>query len=229
MAGPGDGSDSSRESLEGCEADEPREAGGVARNEDPALDWAVTRQHPAHDFRVFRVARHEARHPRTGDTRTFSVIESPDWVNVVALTDDDEIVLVRQYRHGIGRQTLEIPGGMIDPHETPEEAARRELREETGYAAERWERIGVVQPNPAIQTNRCYTLLGTGARKVGEMELDPGEVIEVETRGIAEIHEMVARGEITHALVVAAFYHLERRGGLTPSSGARAGLRVRRR
>ena len=172
------------------------------------LDWPITHEHPAHDYRVFQVTQHEASHPQTGATRTFSVIHSADWVNVVAITESDDIVLVRQYRHGIRRQTLEIPGGLIEPGESPEQAARRELREETGYAAEQWRQIGVVEPNPAIQSNRCYTLLATGARRVGDLELDPGEVIAVETRPLADIDTLVSTGEITHSLVVVAFYHL---------------------
>ena len=177
---------------------------------ETGLDWTIITQHPASDYRVFQIARHDATHPRTGAVRTFSVIDSPHWVNVVAITDSDEIVLVRQYRHGTREQTLEIPGGLIEPDESPERAGRRELREETGYEAAQWLEIGVVEPNPAIQTNRCYTFLATGARRVGELELDPGEVIAVELRPLATIDAMVQSGEITHALVVAAFYHLHR-------------------
>lgn len=177
------------------------------------LDWQVTREHPGDDHRVFEVFRLDATHPRTGASRTFSVLRSPDWINVVALTPDDQVVLVRQYRHGTRCQTLEIPGGMIDPGETPLYAARRELREETGYAATRWVDLGVVEPNPAILTNRCHTWLALDVERAGEPQLDAGEVLVVELAPLGSIASMVRDGAITHALVIAAFYHLITRAG----------------
>lgn len=177
------------------------------------LDWRTVREHPVDDHRVFRVFRREAVHPRDGAVRTFSIIRSSDWVNVVALTRDDQVLLVRQYRHGAGRQTLEIPGGMIDPGESPLEAAQRELREETGHAGARWIELGVVEPNPAIQTNRCHTWLALDVVRVSDLALDPGEALVVEMAPLAAIEDLVRRGAITHALVVAAFYHLLIRAG----------------
>jgi ADP-ribose pyrophosphatase len=171
------------------------------------LDWRTVREHAADDHRVFRVFRREAAHPRTGAVRTFSIIRSSDWVNVVALTPEDQVLLVRQYRHGAGRQTLEIPGGMVDPGESPLAAAQRELREETGYAAARWLDLGVVEPNPALQTNRCHTWLALDVERVGELALDPGEALVVEMAPLSAIEGLVRRGAITHALVIAAFYH----------------------
>lgn len=177
------------------------------------LDWHVIREHPAEDYRVFQAVRLEAAHPRTGATRTFSVLHAPDWVNVVALTPGDEVLLVRQYRHGTRRQTLEIPGGMVDPGETAAQAARRELREETGYAAERWLELGTVEPNPALQSNRCHTWLALDANRVGDIQPDAGEVLVVERQPLAAIDGLVRGGAITHALVIAAFYHLLTRAG----------------
>lgn len=179
----------------------------------PELDWRTVREHPAEDHRVFQVRRREAAHPRTGAVRTFSIIDAADWVNVVALTGDDRVVLVRQYRHGTGRQTLEIPGGMIDPGESALQAAQRELREETGYAAARWVELGVVEPNPAILTNRCYTWLALDAERAGEPALDDGEVLMVETAPLAAVPDLVRSGAITHALVIAAFHHFSLHAG----------------
>lgn len=137
---------------------------------------------------------------------TFVVARVPDWINVVALTPDRELVLVRQFRFGVERETLEIPGGMCDPGEAPIDAARRELREETGYAGERWHELGSVEPNPALQDNRCHTFLAEGATPAHAPAPDPHESIEVVLKPWAEVAEHVRRGEITHALVVAALY-----------------------
>ncbi|SMC28024.1 ADP-ribose pyrophosphatase YjhB, NUDIX family [Desulfacinum hydrothermale DSM 13146] len=143
--------------------------------------------------------------PRTGREHQVFVLESPAWVNVIPITADNQVVLVRQYRHGIRDLTLEIPGGVVDPGDSPEEAARRELREETGYEAERLVSLGHVQPNPAIQNNLCYTFLAPGVRRAGPPHLDDMEDIQVVTLPLARIPEMIDRGEIRHALIVAAF------------------------
>ncbi len=140
----------------------------------------------------------------------FYVAAMPDWVNVVALTPDDELVLITQYRQGTDSITLEIPGGVVDEGESYLEAARRELREETGYEAAEWHEIGVVEPNPALQNNRCATLVALGARPTAETDFDEHEKIEITTVPMAEVSARVMSGEITHALVVAALYHYER-------------------
>lgn len=185
------------------------------RRHDPSVVWPIVR--PAEnkaDFRIFTVEQHGATHPTHGTERTFSVIRSTDWVNVIALTTDDEVVLVRQFRHGTGTVTVEIPGGMVDPGEGFVEAGARELREETGYVAERWLDIGVVEPNPAIQDNRCATVLALDARKDHDPEFDAGEFIAVQTAPLAAVRGLIARGQITHSLVVAAFFHfIEYAGG----------------
>ena len=128
-------------------------------------------------------------------------------MNVVALTEDRKVVLVRQFRHGIESLTLEIPGGAVDPGDpSPLAAAKRELREETGYVARHWKRLGVVDPNPAIQTNSCWTFLAEGARLAGAADPDPGEELEVVLVPEKSLESLARRGVIRHALVIVAFY-----------------------
>lgn len=143
----------------------------------------------------------------------FYVIHPPDWVNVVALLPDDRLVLIEQWRHGVLHPTLEIPGGVIEAGEDPELAARRELAEETGYTAATWRKLGVVEPNPAIQSNRCHTYLATGCQP-GPTRFDEHERIQTHLLGFDQALSAVAQGRIGHALCVAGlmFAWLERHG-----------------
>lgn len=158
------------------------------------------------DYRVFRVRSDRSISPKTGETHTFYVVESPDWVNILPLTPEGQIVFVRQYRHGTAAVTLEIPGGMVDPGETPGEAGRREMLEETGYDTNEITFLGTVAPNPAIQNNVCHTYLARNARLTDAQDLEGTEDIEVVLVDPAEVPGLILRGQITHALVVAAFY-----------------------
>lgn len=159
-----------------------------------------------HDCNVFRVSRALTRSPRTGEARPFYRLDAEDWVNVVPLTPEGQVVMVRQYRHGSGVTTLEIPGGIVDPGESPAEAALRELREETGYAAGEARPIGAVNPNPALFGNRVHTFLAEDVRLEGEVQNTAFEETEVELVQADEVPERILRGEIDHALVIAALH-----------------------
>lgn len=136
--------------------------------------------------------------------RDIFVFACPDWCNVLAETPDGELVLVWQYRFGTDELSLEVPGGVIDPGEQPIDAARRELREETGYEAESFELVSVVAPNPALQGNRCFTYLARGARPTGATAFDDLEDLETVLVPASELAGLIDDREITHALVVVA-------------------------
>ena len=168
--------------------------------------WTIISSHVDKSYRVFNLRRDRARSPRTSETHDFYVLESPSWVNIIPLTPTKEVVLIRQYRFGIRDMTLEIPGGLMEPSDSPEEAARRELREETGYREETLIPLGSVHPNPAIQNNLCYTFLAANAFPVGQLVQDEREDIEVVLQPLSEIPRLIREGAISHALVIAAFY-----------------------
>jgi ADP-ribose pyrophosphatase len=168
--------------------------------------WRTLDSRPAGDFRIFTVRHDRVVSPRTDETHDFFVLDGADWINVIPVTGDGKIILVEQYRHGTASFTLEIPGGGVDRADSNREAAaRRELREETGYDARELRHLGFVHPNPAIQSNRCDTYLATGCEKVFEQSFDPGEDIAVRIFSREEVRGLLASGAISHSLVVAAF------------------------
>lgn len=168
--------------------------------------WIHAEPELLEDCRVFRVTRAPARSPETGQQHTFYRIDADDWVNVVPVTAQNEIVMVRQYRHGVRALTLEIPGGIIDPGESPAQAAARELLEETGYRGDVPQALGSVSPNPAVFGNRCYSFLIRGAEPVAAIQNSATEETVVELVPASALPGLVRGGEIDHALVVAALH-----------------------
>ena len=168
--------------------------------------WESISEEPLFQYKVFNVLKARRRSPRTGKEVGLFILDTVDWVNVVAFTKEQELILVRQYRHGIQDFTLEIPGGVLDGDEDPAVAARRELREESGYAPGEVTRIGRAAPNPAFQTNHITTYLATGCELAGDLIQDHGEDLEVVLVPRAEVEAKVRTGEIDHALVLAGLY-----------------------
>jgi 8-oxo-dGTP pyrophosphatase MutT (NUDIX family) len=171
-----------------------------------AQPWTYLHSKVLQSGPVFTTKIEHYRSPRTGQVHDFYLIDSPDWVNVIPLTGDGKVILVRQYRFGTKEFSLEIPGGMLDPGDTPASAASRELLEETGCTGDEPILLGVVHPNPAIHTNRCYTYLVKNATYKSPPKQDSTEDIEVLRFPLSEIPRLIHDGKISHALVVAAFY-----------------------
>lgn len=142
----------------------------------------------------------------------FHVISAPDWAGVLCVTDASEVVLVRQYRHGIAQPSLELPAGVIEPHETPEEAARRELAEETGYESRDWVRIQTVSTEPARHTTQAHFFCARGATPSLKPAPEESEVLELVKVPLADIARLVTDGSIVHGVHVGAILHALHRG-----------------
>ena len=153
---------------------------------------------------LFEIRLNRVRNPRNNYESTRIVLESPDWVNVVPITPEGRVVVVYQYRSGISDMTVEIPGGTVDEGEDSFTAAKRELREETGYTSQQWRYLGAVEPNPAIHNNLCHHWLALDVQPTEEMELGAGEDIQVECLTIAELRAEIASGRYRHSLALSA-------------------------
>lgn len=145
----------------------------------------------------------------------YYVLEYEDWANAVAITEDNEVLLIKQYRHAADVVLLEIPGGVIEKGEDPKMAIRRELLEETGYQFDDIEFISVIYPNPSTGNNRCHAFLAKGGKLVQSQKLDAHEQIMVEKVSIQKFKQMLLDQKFGQALhVTAAFFALIKMGEL---------------
>jgi 8-oxo-dGTP pyrophosphatase MutT (NUDIX family) len=161
------------------------------------------------DCRVFQVRRDLSISPHKGSEHDFFVLESSDWINIIPLTANNEVVMIEQYRHGSEEVTLEIPGGMVDAGESPESAAAREMLEETGYAATSAViNLGKVRPNPAIHNNWIHMFLARNVELRQKPVIESTEHTVVRLVPLADVPSLVVDGSINHALVVVGFHLL---------------------
>lgn len=168
--------------------------------------WIVRNSSTEVKNRIFTVKTNTAVSPRTGKEHQFYILEAGTWVNVIPVTPEGRVLLVRQFRHGTNEITLEIPGGLVEDGQTPEQAAARELMEETGFECETLSFLGRVRPNPAIINNWCYSYLARDVVYRGRIKQDDTEDLELLKVKLSEIPQMITNGEIDHALVLSAFY-----------------------
>jgi 8-oxo-dGTP pyrophosphatase MutT (NUDIX family) len=169
-------------------------------------DWREVAREPVADCRVFSVERSIAESPVDGTRHDFYRIHSGSWAQIVPVTKDGDVVLVRQYRHGARKVTLEMPAGLVDPGEDPAQAALRECLEETGYRAENPISLGVVYPNPALFANRLYAYVAVDVvpeRAIQNVGAEETEVVLVPTR---ELPKLMLNGTIDHALACTTFW-----------------------
>ena len=172
--------------------------------------WEKIGSRPLGDFRIFSLRADRKISPRTRQEHEFYVIDCVNWVNIIAVTPDRQLVMVEQFRHGSNTVELEIPGGMMDAADaSPEVTGQRELREETGYEGTRAQPIGKIFPNPAIMSNTCFTVLIEDCRCVHPVQFDHGEDLITRLVPVEDIPKLVAAGRVQHSLVVVALYHFE--------------------
>ena len=172
--------------------------------------WPKVSSKPLGDFRIFRLRADQKVSPRTRQPYEFIVIDCVNWVNVIAVTPEKQLVMIEQYRHGSNTVELEVPGGTMDATDaSPVATGVRELREETGYEGDPPQLLGEIFPNPAIMSNTCFTVLVENCQLRHPITLDPGEDIVVRLVALDEIPDLIRAGRIRHSLVVVALYHYD--------------------
>ena len=174
--------------------------------------WTVLDRRVLIERPWLRLREDHVRLPGGHEIEEFHVLEYPDWTCTVCLTDDDDLVLVEQYRHGIAEVVLELPGGVIDAGESPEAAARREVLEETGFTADTWHLLGRCAQDPHRQTNYVYCFAATGARQVATQRLDAEEHMRVRTMPCAEALRRATAGGLEHGIHLAALFLARQHG-----------------
>ncbi len=173
-------------------------------NDNVEKPWQLMRSEQGPSLILFQARFDWVENPRTARSLKAIVLEAADWVNVVAVTRERKIVVVQQYRFGTGKTTTEIPAGIVEAGETSQQAAMRELKEETGYTSTDWKYLGWVEPNPAFLNNRCHQWLAQDAVQTQAAEQDANEDIAVSEFSIAQVRQAIAEGRMRHSLALVA-------------------------
>ncbi len=170
-------------------------------------NWIIGKRKVVESNRLFTAVKAELKNPRNGEEKEFVRLELADWVNILAITPQQEVVLVRQFRFGSEQMELELPGGVVEAGEPPLKAGVRELREECGFAGENATILTEFSPNPAIQNNTLSVVLVENAIKVAEQQLDPMEDIEVRLVKMDELLTMIKNGTLRHSYTHTVIFH----------------------
>jgi len=178
----------------------------------PLPAWQVLSDTSLISQRWLEVREQRVRLANGHEIERFHLIRGPNWASVLCLTAEREVVLVRQYRHGLGGTSLELPAGVLEAGEVPLEGARRELREESGFEAESIEPLLSIAPEPARNSTRAHFFFARGAVRVSELALDSSEDLEVLLVPVEELLDLIDRGHIVHAAHIAAILLAWRRG-----------------
>ncbi|MET0794606.1 MAG: NUDIX hydrolase [Polyangiaceae bacterium] len=182
------------------------------RHFEPLAAWQVITDTALISKRWLEVREQRVRLANGNEIEQFHLINGPHWTAVLCLTNERQVVLVRQYRHGMGGVSLELPAGVIEPSEAPIDAARRELLEESGFQAASFEPLLSTVPEPARNSTRAHFFFAHGAYSVAEQKLDHGEDLQVVLVPVAELLELIDHGQIVHAVHIAAILSAWRRG-----------------
>jgi len=180
------------------------------------MEWKVLESEYLHNEPWLTIRKEKCELPNGKIMPAYYIIEYPTWVSALALTKEGKAVFVKQYRHGLGVVSTEVPGGVVDAGETPEAAIARELKEETGYVFESYEYLGKVSPNPATSTNYMHMYLARGGEKVAEQSLDETEDVEVVFYTLDEIKDLLRQNKIIQSLhATTLFYALNKLSEMT--------------
>ncbi|WP_083750218.1 NUDIX hydrolase [Rhodohalobacter halophilus] len=166
--------------------------------------WELLKDKKLYETPIFSLHQLQLNPPEFQSNHPYYILKAPEWINVIPLTAENEIVLVEQYRVGIDETTLELPGGMVDPGEKPLEACKRELHEETGYLSDEWEKLGRTSSNPAILNNFTHLYVARNCSYTGSNNPDGSEDIKVHTMPLNRFLSLVQNGTVHHAIVLAA-------------------------
>lgn len=180
------------------------------------MKWTVLESAYLHKEPWLTIRKEKCELPNGTIMPAYYIIEYPTWASVLALTKDNKAVFVKQYRHGLGVESIELPGGVVDPDETPEQGVMREIKEETGYVFDSYEYLGKISPNPATSTNYMHMFLARGGEKVAEQNLDETEDVEVILYTLDEVKQLLRENKIVQSLhCTTIFYALNRLGAMT--------------